>query len=344
MYHAQLLAISERIITSATSGEEIQCAKQLSDFFAQFNLENDETQLQKKTETIIQGGVALSFAEAAVCLNDYLRTVRFIKGTYFAIEELKEKFPTEKLNILYAGCGPYAPILLPVLSLLNNDDFDIVLLDINECSTISVKELLAKLNFTNYSIEVICGNAITYKQPKLKPLHLVITETMFRALISEPQASITANLAPQIIEGGLLIPQEIKLSLGYSFFAKEPFLQNGDAVFDTLIEKAPQAYNKQVKVDTLFSMNKCYNFFDAVHYNTFKFESPLYEIPKDFANYPDVCIYTDILIFKNIKLGLAESYITNPYCVASLFNFTNHTHFKLIYTFKEIPNWTYQLK
>jgi hypothetical protein len=132
--------------------------------------------------------------------------------------------------------------------------------------------------------------------------------------------------------------------VGYSFYAKEPFLQNSKTAFDAMIEKAPQAYSKQVKLDTLFSMNKCYNFFDAVRYNTFKFESHFYEFPKEFANYPDICIYTNIRIYKNSKLGLAESYITNPYCVASLFNFTHCTHFKLIYTFKDIPTWTYELK
>jgi len=340
MYQKQLLVISKNIIASVSNKEEIQCAKQLSLFFAQFNLNETEISSQKKMETIVSGGVALSFTGAANCLDDYLRTVRFIKGTYFAIKELKEKFPDEKLNILYAGCGPYATILLPVLSLLHKDDVDAVLLDINECSVASVKKLLINLNFTNYKIEVICANAITYKQPALKPLHLVVTETMFNALTREPQAAITANLAPQLIKGGILIPEEIELSVGYSFFAKEPFLQNTANVFDLLETSLPKKYNKQVKVDTLFSMNKGY----ALSYNQYKYESPFYELPTEFTNYPDVCIYTNIRIFKSIKLGLAESYITNPHCVSSLLNFTNHTHFKLIYQFNEIPNWSYELK
>src|SRR6185312_9777146 len=108
MYQKQLLVISKNIIASVSNKEEIQCAKQLSLFFAQFNLNETEISSQKKMETIVSGGVALSFTGAANCLDDYLRTVRFIKGTYFAIKELKEKFPDEKLNILYAGCGPYA--------------------------------------------------------------------------------------------------------------------------------------------------------------------------------------------------------------------------------------------
>ncbi len=338
----KLTSLSERILGSTNRNEEIISAKLLSSFFSSFTLpENEITQSQKKSEILLSGGIALSSFDAAVCVDDYIRTARFIKGTYFAIQELQQKFPDQKINILYAGCGPYATILLPLLPLLSKEDIHITLLDINEYSITFINTLLIKLELNYYDIDVWQANAITYKYPQSKSLHLIITETMFQALTREPQVAVTANLAPQITEGGMLIPEEIKLSMAYSFFAKEPFLQSGNAAFDNL-DTAPVKYMHQSKSNTLFSMNKNDNFSDKVSHHAFKFESSLYELPKEFSNHPDICIYTDIRIFNDITLGLAESYITNPYCVNSIYNLTDHKSFKLIYRFKDTPKWIYE--
>ena len=225
MYKKQLLNISHGIINSNCVEEELIHAKLLSDFFVNLIYNNKESLQQKTTETLIPGGIALSSADAAICLNDQLRTSRFIKGTYIAIKELLHRFPNQKINILYAGCGPYAPLLLPLLPFFNKEDIRVTLLDINAASIQSVKELMSILDLRDYIHDIIQTDAVKYKQPELHPLHLVITETMFHALIREPQVAITANLAPQITKNGILIPEEIKLDLVYTFFGKELYLQ-----------------------------------------------------------------------------------------------------------------------
>lgn len=343
MLQTNLALISKQIINSASISEEIQSAKLLSEFFSELN-SITSVSINQKTDTILPGGIAISYDGAAICVNDYLRTTRFIKGVYHAMEDLLAKFPFTKSSILYAGCGPYATLLLPLLPLFAEDDFNITLLDINETSINSVETLIQKLGLQNYHVKTVCGNAITYKHKHAEetPLHLVITETMFNALTREPQVAVTANLAPQLAEDGILIPEEISLNAAYSFFAYEPFLKNEANAFVDF-KKTP-AYAKQQSLDTLFSMNKRYNFADKAHHNNYIFESPFYKLPQNFTEHPDVCIYTNIRIYKDLTLGLAESYITNPYCVSSLYGFTNCTHFKLVYNFKEVPNWTYVLQ
>lgn len=344
MHKKQLLAISQGIINSNGINDELFYATLLSDFFTKLTTNtNQPFQKKKLTETCIPGGIALSSAEAAACLNDYLRTVRFIKGTYSAIKTLFNRFPDQEINILYAGCGPYAALLLPILYFFNEDDINVTLLDIDLSSIQSVKELVHILDLREYIHDIIQADAVKYQQPESQPLHMVITETMFHALIREPQVAITANLAPQITKNGILIPEAIKLNLVYTFFGKEPYLQNGPNPPDTL-QKKSNTGPKRYKLDTLFSMNKEYNFSDKTIDNSYQFESVFYKLDESFAAHPDICIITDIKIFKNIRLAPSESLITNPYCVASLFNMANHTHFKLIYNFKNIPNWTYQLK
>ncbi len=342
MNKVELGNISKRLVASRNIEEEIESAKLLSDFFSSFDLSEDKMTLaQKKSETVLSGGIALSPAEAGICVNDYIRTARFIKATYLAIEQLKQKFHDQKIEILYAGCGPYATILLPLLPLLNKEYIHITLLDINEYSLVSVKKLLRELELYNYDIDLLHTDAINYQHPVSQPLHLVITETMFHALTREPQVAVTANLAPQITEDGILIPEEIKLSMAYSFFSEEPFLQNGDTAF-TGLKTTPVPYIHRSESNTLFSMNKHDNFSDKAGHHSFQFESSLYELPEEFSKHPDICIYTDIRIFHHLTLGLAESYITNPYCVNSIYNLSDHMRFKLIYSFKDTPKWEYE--
>ena len=80
MYKQELTFIVESIIASDTFNEHIKWAGQLSVFYKKIStLKNPEN-----NETLIKGGFALSSSGAADCVDDYLRTVFFIKGIYKA--------------------------------------------------------------------------------------------------------------------------------------------------------------------------------------------------------------------------------------------------------------------
>ena len=61
----------------------------------------------------LSSGVAISPVQAARCLQETVRTQAFLKGVKAAIEEKLNAHDT--LHILYAGTGPYGPLLLPLL-------------------------------------------------------------------------------------------------------------------------------------------------------------------------------------------------------------------------------------
>ena len=64
-------------------------------------------------ETLTSNGLALSPTMAAMCANDFVRTIQFIRGTHAAIADIRERFPDRPARVLYAGCGPYATLAVP---------------------------------------------------------------------------------------------------------------------------------------------------------------------------------------------------------------------------------------
>jgi lambda repressor-like predicted transcriptional regulator len=323
--------------------EEIEAAKQLSFFLNQSYQQNINT-IQKDNEVVTSGGIALSSFDAALCLDDYIRTTRFLKGVYAAIQDLFQRFPEQKIHILYAGCGPYATLMLPLLPLFQSEQLEVILLDINEESISSVKLLIDAMGLQDYPLTIMQADAIQYQKPSSWPLHLLVTETMFHALIREPQVSITTNLAAQLEPDGILIPESIHIDLAYSFFGNEPYLKGEPIAFESIGIKGSLIYPQRYAVERLFTINKEREFSSLVDKSTHTFISKYYDLPEEYSAFPDICLLTRINIYKNQMLDSAESYITNPYCVASIPNFMDDRTYRLVYHIDHVPKWILELK
>lgn len=162
-------------------------------------------------DSLLDNGVAINAQAAAHCALDYERSVVFIRGVYAAVNALQLRLPGTVLEILYAGCGPFATLLLPLLGKVDAGDIRLSLLDVHQRSLDSVKLLLTHFGFCSHTVQTIRADACSYKHPD--KLHLIIVEAMQKSLEQEPQFAITANLAPQLSPCGIFIPQRIDVSL-----------------------------------------------------------------------------------------------------------------------------------
>lgn len=330
--------IVSSILEAQTPEDYISAADRLSDFYAQLVTSNEY--LTQDNEVAVKGGVALSGLHAAACVDDFFRTVAFIKGVHKAINKLSDDFPTKNINILYAGTGPYATLILPLLPLFDTNRLSVIFLDINAASIESVRNLTDILGLNGYSLDYAIADATTYVIPEHFPVDLVVSETMHYGLTLEPQVAIVRNLSPQMPAHAILIPQEIHIDFGYSFFAYEPFVSKFADIPKGYNKLQPYEYRKII--DRLFTINKEL-FVNQVN-NDSKIVSSFYPLPAEFSNHPDVCIYTGVTILDDIKLTTAESLITNPYCIVSLLNLAGNSHIQLVYDFSDMPKWLYNLQ
>lgn len=206
--------ISKTVLDPNSSRKQLHGAL---DQFAQIcskisNLEPDPTYTAWSDDTFLSQGVAINPNAAAYCIKDYQRSVAFIRGVYGALKRLRTRADAaSETEVLYAGCGPFATLLLPVLHLFDPSELHIHLIDIHQSSLDSVATLISSLGLSEYRIELVQADACTYQHSAM--LDLVIVETMQKALEQEPQLAVTANLAPQLATNGIFIPEEINIEL-----------------------------------------------------------------------------------------------------------------------------------
>ena len=328
MRFEELSVITQSILDSKSANEYVSCAEALSLFYKDITGHMTHSAMNG---AVIRGGVALSSLGAADCVDDHLRTTFFIKGVHTALTRLFDKNPGKPVNVLYAGCGPYATLLLPLLPLFPSTAINAIVLDINSPSLECVQNIIKAVGLQAHQLKLECADATTFTKPDDFEIDLCISETMHYALTSEPQVAIIKNLAPQLPAHGILIPQQISIDLAFSFFSKEPSLREGNHIKAA----ATASYPLRVPLGRLFTISKVH----SPHVKDGKFQSGFYTIPENFENCPDICLYTEVLIIEGISLKTAESYITNPYCVASLWNYSESESVRLTYDFSEIPRW-----
>ncbi|TDQ28906.1 SAM-dependent methyltransferase [Tenacibaculum caenipelagi] len=161
-------------------------------------------------------GKALGLNHAAQCLLDYKRTVKFLKAMIMAIKEKQQHHPDETIQVFYAGCGPYAPFVTLITPHFSPEEVQFSLLEINDKSLEYAKNLIQKLELTNYVTNYYTADAVTFNIPEAEKYHILFSETLDALLYRECYVPILFNLLPQLSEGVAVIPENVLIKMSLS--------------------------------------------------------------------------------------------------------------------------------
>lgn len=178
-------------------------------------------------ETRLESGLAISPTTAAMCIREVFRTPAFIRGLGYAIRDAIK--PGQPVHVLYAGCGPYALLALPLMTVFSKEQAVFTLLDIHrECLDDAMK-LIGSFGLSDHVGECLCVDATAYKIPADKKPDVIVSETMSVALHNEPQVSIARNLLSQAPDARM-VPQQVSVEACLVNSAKEHVAMPADFV------------------------------------------------------------------------------------------------------------------
>lgn len=182
-------------------------------------LRPDATDLDDEPTPLPQGR-ALGPLSAARCLLDFARTGAFLRGLRAAVEQARSAVPGGgPVEVLYAGCGPFAPLFLPLTTALAPGLARFTLLDLHPRSVDVAARLVEACGAGPWLAGLHAADAFAFEPNR--PVQVAVVETMQRALEHEPQAALMARLAALVAPGGRLLPEEVELGVALADLARE---------------------------------------------------------------------------------------------------------------------------
>ncbi len=243
-------------------------------------------------EISLDAGIAIAPVDAARCILDFQRTTAFLRGVMAAVTAATPN-PDGVVDVLYAGCGPLAPLAVALCHRLPQARFWPV--DIHGSSVDSVRRVVERAGYGEHFGDIACADAIRHQWPVVGDVAVV--EVMQSTLEKEPQIAITANLANQLRSGGVLVPECVALDLQLHNVATEFGLNPGADMVPHGRVRVPLAPLLRLRADSAAElMDGC-------------------EVSFDFSDPHglNAMISTRIDVYGDICLGDYDSGLTTPW-------------------------------
>ena len=284
-------------------------------------------------------GLIMSPHNCKHTIKDIYRIQGYARGIDQAIRGmLKNK---KQINIVYPACGPFAPLLLPLLSyyhhhqLFTEQQIQVVLVDAHPGAVIALRQLVNDLNLESFVADIAEADATQYQPEGV--IDLLVLEAMQHGFTKEGQLSIAKHLVQFLALDGWLIPQNVSVK-GMMVLGETEFNQQWkQAEYSHSEHMSQDALQDRVELGEILSINKS----TLLNMQELELQDGVKVIPANQIVLPTgiadmsqriFAIYADVETFAQEKVGQYDSGITHPKPDTSIYidlkpKDIEHTHF-----------------
>jgi predicted RNA methylase len=303
-----LHSLTNRILDAKENayGELFGAADELYKFLLQVTGTDAEEYTNKK-KVRLDSGHAIGLTWAAMSIKDFRRTKKFIDGIYEAVTDTIKKNSSRPIHILYAGTGPFATLVLPLIARFSSKQLQFTLLEVNENSFHCLQRLIATLQLEPYMRQMEKTDATLWEIDPKDPVDIFICETMNTGLTKEPQVAIFMNIVPQLDAKAIIIPGKIRLQA---------------ALIDP-VKRMKHKWGNDKDSSAVYVLGDIFELSreNTIQYATafkkagknYKFPGTTVIIPSEKAmTHSQFCVLTHISVHNTIQLLTDESPLTMP--------------------------------
>lgn len=291
---------------------------------------------ERLTQLDTAAGISTNGAARCLWAREDIRTISFFRSLNKAIEKIKNEKPNKVVQILYAGCGPYATFLSMVAPLYEAEEIQFSLIEVNEVSYKVASQFIEDIGLKKYVSNFALADAIQYQIERDTDFDILVSETLDRGLKREPLVPILLNLLPQLPEDVIVLPQNVFLD--FALVKKQDLPSN--AASDL---RNPSLDIEMWKEENVFDIQSA-----LVHFKNGEMVGHLF--PSQYLNLPNideydfVVIYTRVQVYEDCWMGLVESDFTEPLLTELKEEEKDKSKVELSYCIKPLPELQYTFK
>ncbi|MCO7188987.1 MULTISPECIES: hypothetical protein [unclassified Pseudoalteromonas] len=158
-------------------------------------------------------GLVMSPYNCRHTIKDIYRIQGYARGIDKAIRGMLSH--KDSITILYPACGPFAPLLLPLLSYykdqneFNHEQIKVLFVDTHPGAIVTLRQLINDLQLGEFVADIIEEDATVYEPQE--SIDLLVLEAMQHGFTREGQLAIAKHLVKFLTLDGWMIPRSVSI-------------------------------------------------------------------------------------------------------------------------------------